>query len=87
MVADSRRSSRDAVASRRFRRYSRARAATLGLAGAVIVRKTDVFIADVERQFDWDAVNASWQVAELYLAAIDASCAFVGHYPSLGSRS
>ena len=50
------------------------------------VRKTDVFIADVERQFDWYAVNASWQIAEHYLAAIEASCAFVGHYPSLGSR-
>lgn len=27
------------------------------------VRKTDEFIADVERQFDWYVANAAWEVA------------------------
>jgi hypothetical protein len=33
------------------------------------VRKTDDFIADIERQFEWYAVNAGWEVANRYLAA------------------
>ena len=28
------------------------------------VRKTDDFIADIERQFDWYVVNAGWHVAD-----------------------
>ena len=27
-------------------------------------RKSDDFIADVERQFEWYAVNANWEIAE-----------------------
>ena len=30
------------------------------------VRKSDDFMADVERQFEWYAVNAGWPVAEGY---------------------
>jgi hypothetical protein len=28
------------------------------------VRKSDDFIADVERQFEWYEVNADWDIAE-----------------------
>ena len=37
------------------------------------VRKSDDFIADVERQSEWYAVNAGWLVADLYLTAVEAS--------------
>ena len=48
------------------------------------VRKTDVFIADLERQFDWYAVNAGWNVAERYLVAVEATCRLLGQQPHLG---
>ncbi|MEO7412300.1 MAG: type II toxin-antitoxin system RelE/ParE family toxin [Opitutaceae bacterium] len=50
------------------------------------VRKSDAFIADVERQFEWYAVNATWAVAENYLAAVEATCTLVGRHPQLGPR-
>ena len=37
------------------------------------VRKSADFIADVERQSEWYAVNAGWLVADLYLTAVEAS--------------
>jgi plasmid stabilization system protein ParE len=37
------------------------------------VRKTDEFIADVERQFEWYALNANWEIAERYLDAVEAT--------------
>jgi len=37
-------------------------------------RKSDDFIADVECQFEWYAVNANWDIAERYLVAIEAAC-------------
>jgi plasmid stabilization system protein ParE len=48
-----------------------------------IARSPD-FLDDVERQFEWYAVNANWEVAELYLVAVEAACRLVGQYPSLG---
>ncbi len=33
------------------------------------VRKSDDFIADIEQQFNWYVKEASWDVAERYLAA------------------
>jgi len=48
------------------------------------VRKADVFIADVEQQFDWYVMNASWEVAELYLATVEATCALLASHPHLG---
>src|SRR5437867_12001877 len=50
------------------------------------VRKSDDFIADVERQFEWYAVNAGWEVAEQYLAAVQATCRLLGQHPQLGPR-
>jgi plasmid stabilization system protein ParE len=50
------------------------------------VRKTDEFIADIERQFEWYAVNAGWEVADRYLVAVEATCQLLGQHPHLGPR-
>lgn len=50
------------------------------------VLKTDVFLADVERQFEWYAVNATREIAEHYLAAVEATCRLLGQHPFLGPR-
>ena len=47
------------------------------------VRKSANFIADVERQFEWYAVNAGWDVAERYAAAVEAICRLLGQHPQL----
>ena len=36
------------------------------------LRKADEFIADVERQFEWYAINTDWEIAERYLKAVEA---------------
>ncbi|HXI70467.1 MAG TPA: type II toxin-antitoxin system RelE/ParE family toxin [Verrucomicrobiae bacterium] len=46
--------------------------------------KSGDFIADVERQFEWYAVNADWDIAERYLAAIEATCQLLVQHPLLG---
>jgi len=48
------------------------------------VRKTDAFMADVERQFEWYARQAGWDVAERYLEAIEATCNLLAQYSQLG---
>ncbi len=48
------------------------------------VRKSDDFIADVERQVEWYAINAGWDVAQHYLAAVEATCRLLGQHPQLG---
>ena len=50
------------------------------------VRKTDDFIADVERQFEWYALKAGWNVADRYLDAVEATCRLLGQHPLLGPR-
>ena len=50
------------------------------------VRKSDDFIADLERQCQWYADNAGWDVAESYLAAVESACRLLGHHPQLGPR-
>ncbi len=47
-------------------------------------RKSGDFIADAERQFEWYAVNASWEIAERYLDAVEATCQLLGQHPQLG---
>ena len=42
------------------------------------LRKSDDFIADVERQFEWYAIKAAWDVAERYVAAVEATCRLLG---------
>ncbi len=49
------------------------------------VRRAGTFIADIERQFEWYAVKAGWEVAERYLAAMEATCKLLSAYPLLGS--
>jgi plasmid stabilization system protein ParE len=51
------------------------------------VRKSDEFIADVERQFEWYAVNADWELAERYLNAGEATCRLLGQHNRLGPRA
>lgn len=51
------------------------------------VHKSDDFIADVEQQFEWYAVNASWEVAESYLDAVEAASQLLGQHPQLGPRA
>lgn len=48
------------------------------------VRKSDEFIADVERQFEWYARHAGWDVANHYLDAVAATCRLLGQHPQLG---
>lgn len=48
------------------------------------VRKSDVFIADIEQQFEWYASQASWEVAERYLEAVEVTCNLLGEHPQLG---
>ena len=50
------------------------------------VRRSDIFIADVEQQFEWYTVNANWEIAERYLAAVEATCRLLGQHPQLGPR-
>ncbi len=48
------------------------------------VGKTDDFIADIERQFEWYAINAGWEVADRYLVAVEATCRLLGQHPHVG---
>ena len=48
------------------------------------VRKSDDFIADVERQYEWYVVNAGWEIAQRYLDAVEATCHLLEQYPMLG---
>jgi plasmid stabilization system protein ParE len=48
------------------------------------VRKSDDFIADLERQFEWYGMHAGSEVAERYLAAVEATCQLLGQHPQLG---
>jgi len=48
------------------------------------VRKSDDFVTDVERQFEWYADHAAADVAESYLASVEATCQFLGQHPHLG---
>jgi plasmid stabilization system protein ParE len=47
-------------------------------------RKSGDFIADVERQFEWYAVNADWDIADHYLTAVEATCQLLAQHPLLG---
>jgi plasmid stabilization system protein ParE len=48
------------------------------------VRKTDEFIADVERQFEWYALKANWEIAERYLTAVETTVQLLERHPQLG---
>lgn len=36
--------------------------------------RTDVFVTDVERQFEWYVRNAGRKIAHRYLDAVEATC-------------
>ncbi len=48
------------------------------------VRKSDEFIEDVERQYEWYVVKAGWEVAEQYLSSVETTCQLLGQHPQLG---
>lgn len=48
------------------------------------LRKSDEFIADIEQQFQWYALNADWEIAESYLEAVEATVQLLERYPQLG---
>ncbi|HEY5345961.1 MAG TPA: type II toxin-antitoxin system RelE/ParE family toxin [Verrucomicrobiae bacterium] len=50
-------------------------------------RKSGDFIADVESQFEWYAVNANWEIAGQYLATVEAVCQLLAQHPQLGPRA
>jgi plasmid stabilization system protein ParE len=47
-------------------------------------RKSGDFITGVDRQFEWYAVSASWEIAERHLDAVAATCQLLGQHPQLG---
>ena len=49
------------------------------------VRRAGAFIADVERQCEWYAVEAGPEVVARYLSAVEATCKLLGAYPLIGS--
>jgi plasmid stabilization system protein ParE len=50
------------------------------------VRKADEFITDLERQFEWYAINANVEVADRYLEAAEIACRLLAQHPQLGTR-
>jgi plasmid stabilization system protein ParE len=48
------------------------------------LRKTETFIADVDRQFDWYREKGGWALADRYLRAVEASCTFLAKHPFIG---
>lgn len=50
------------------------------------LHKSDEFVADVEREFEWYVINAGWEVAERYVVAVEATCRLIGQHPQLGPR-
>jgi plasmid stabilization system protein ParE len=51
------------------------------------VRKTDVFLSDVETQYEWYVRNAGWEVADAYLDAVESACRLLSQQPKLGALS
>src|SRR5678815_2945144 len=84
MVACVGRLTRHSVNFGRFSGHPRARAHADINRNIMTVQKTEAFIADVERQFEWYARNVSWEVAEGYLRAVEESCLLLGKHPQLG---
>jgi plasmid stabilization system protein ParE len=48
------------------------------------VRKTEEFLSDIERQFDWYLTQAGSEVADNYLASVQATCQLLGKQPGIG---
>jgi len=41
----------------------------------------------VERQFEWYALNAGWEVADRYAKGVEATARLIGQHPRLGPRA
>jgi plasmid stabilization system protein ParE len=48
--------------------------------------KTEEFLSDIERQFEWYAVNADWEIAGRYLNAVEATVNLLERHSHLGPR-
>ncbi len=48
------------------------------------LRRTDVFIADLERQFEWYARKDGLELANRYIEAVEATVRLIGRHPFLG---
>ena len=46
--------------------------------------KSDDFISDVERQYEWYAAKAGREIADSYLDAVEANCHLLAQHPLLG---
>ena len=51
------------------------------------LHKSDDFISDVERQFEWYVLNAGWDIADAWLDSVEATCRLLGQHPLLGPRA
>jgi plasmid stabilization system protein ParE len=50
------------------------------------IRKSEYFISDVERQFQWYLANANEEIADRYLDAVEATCQLLRRHPLIGPR-
>lgn len=50
----------------------------------MILRKSALFLADVEEQAEWYLRNAGLEIAEAYLQTVEACCQLIQKYPQLG---
>lgn len=48
------------------------------------VRKTDEFLSDVERQYEWYVVNAGREIADRYIEAVRITYELLSRHPWLG---
>ncbi len=48
------------------------------------VQKTDEFIGDIERQYEWYAAKAGVEIADHYLNAVESVCRLLSQQPALG---
>lgn len=53
----------------------------------MILAKSDDFIADVEQQTKWYAQHAPWEIADRYLATVEATTRLLSDYPLIGPRA
>lgn len=51
------------------------------------LKKSDDFVADVERQFELYAQEAGWEIAEAYLNAVQVACRLLEKHPKIGPVS
>jgi plasmid stabilization system protein ParE len=48
------------------------------------VRKTDLFLADIEQQYEWYILNAGWKIADRFIYTVEAVCRLLSQQPHLG---